>query len=51
MFLEKYPHLNNYKNRGIIYKMCEIVVMSMPEYIETPNYYINFIKSSIEQIE
>lgn len=47
MFLQKYPHLNNYKSKPIIYDLCNITVTCMPQYINNLSYYINFIESSI----
>lgn len=49
MFMTKYPHLNNFKNREIIYNICKIAVISIPGH-DDPYYYINFIESSIEMI-
>ena len=47
-FLNKYPHLDNFKNKKIIYQMCYIAVTTMPEHINEPIFYLNFIESSIK---
>jgi hypothetical protein len=49
-FLEKFPHLNNYKNKNIIYSMFKIAITNMPEYIDKPIFYLNFVESSILQL-
>lgn len=49
IFMTKYPHLDNFKNREIIYNICKIAVISIPGH-DDPYYYINFIESSIDTI-
>jgi hypothetical protein len=48
-FLNKFPHLDNYKNKSIIYSMFKIAVIQMPEHINNPIFYLNFVESSIQQ--
>ena len=50
-FLNKYSHLDNYKNRKIVYNLCKMAVKHMPENINNPSYYLNFIESSINLIK
>lgn len=49
IFMMKYPHLDNFKNREIIYNICKIAVISIPGH-DDPYYYLNFIESSINMI-
>jgi len=49
-FLEKYPHLDNYKNKHIIYSMFKMAIQNMPEHTSKPQFYLNFIESSISQL-
>jgi len=51
IFLNKYEHLNNYKNKKIILNMCIIVVNSMPEHNIDLNFYLNFIESTINELK
>jgi len=46
-FLLKHEHLDNYKNRNIIFELCKMAVNNIPEHISNPNFYLNFIESSI----
>ena len=47
IFLLKHEHLDNYKNRNIIFELCKMAVNNIPEHISNPNFYLNFIESSI----
>jgi hypothetical protein len=49
-FLLKHEHLDNYKNRNIIFELCKMAVNNMPEHISNPNFYLNFIESSINMM-
>lgn len=49
IFMMKYPHLDNFKNREIIYNICKIAFICIPGHTD-PYYYINFIESSINMI-
>jgi hypothetical protein len=51
IFLSKYPHLDNFKNRKIIHNICNIAVLCMPNHMDNPMYYLNFIESSIKIIK
>jgi hypothetical protein len=50
MFMTKYSHLDNFKNKEIVYEICKITVRQMPEHVSNPKYYLNFIEDSIKQI-
>jgi hypothetical protein len=49
-FLNKFPHLDNFKNRQIIHSMFKMAVTHMPEYVDKPIFYLNFVESSIKQL-
>ncbi len=49
-FLENYPHLNNYKNKKIIYELCKILVVQMPEHKSNQSFYLNLLDSTIKDI-
>jgi len=51
MFLElsKYNHLDNSKNKKLIYELCEILVKQLPNNKET--FYINILESTIDDIK
>jgi hypothetical protein len=49
-FLNKYHHLDNYKNKRIIYSMFKMAILHMPEHVSKPIFYLNFIESSINDI-
>jgi fructosamine-3-kinase len=49
-FLENYPHLNNYKNKKIIYELCNILVVQMPEHKSNQSFYLNLLDSTIKDI-
>jgi hypothetical protein len=49
-FLNKFPHLDNYKNKSIIYSMFKIAVLQMPDHKDSPVFYLNFVESSIKQL-
>ncbi len=49
-FLENYPHLNNYKNKKIIYELCKILVVQMPEHKSNQLFYLNLLDSTIKDI-
>ena len=51
IFMNKYKHLNNDKNKEIIYNLCSIAVNKMPQYRCNPEFYLNFIESSIQNIK
>ena len=50
LFLEKYHHLDNEKNKEIIYKLCDMLVKQMPEHKNNKLFYINFLESTIKDI-
>ncbi len=47
MFLNKYIHLDNRVNRMMIFELCKMSVESMPEHLNKPLIYLNFLESSI----
>jgi len=49
-FLDKFPHLDNYKNKQIIYKLCKILVEEIPDQKPNPVFYINLLESTIKDI-
>ncbi len=49
-FLDKYPHLDNYKNKEIIYKLFNLLVEQMPTYKDNYIFYINLLESLIKDI-
>lgn len=49
-FFSKYNHLENFKNRSIIEKMCAMAIYSIPSKILDIEYYMNFLESSINQL-
>jgi len=49
MFLEKYKHLDNSKNKKLIYELCEILVKQLPNHKES--FYINILESTIDDIK
>lgn len=51
LFLDKHVHLDNFRNRAIILKLCTMAVNSMPEHIANPIFYLNFIESSINHLK
>jgi hypothetical protein len=51
IFMTKYKHLDNDKNKNIIYNLCSIAVTKMPQYRYNPKFYLNFIESSIQNIK
>lgn len=51
IFLNKHTHLDNFRNRAIILKLCTMSVNSMPEHISNPIFYLNFIESSINHLK
>ena len=50
MFFNKYEHLDNYKNKKIIYELCKILVDKIPEFANNPIAYLNTLESSIKEI-
>lgn len=50
IFIRKYSHLDNTKNKKLIYEMCKMTINSMPEHLEKPQIYLNFMESSIKDI-
>lgn len=50
-FIEKYKHLDNSKNKKIIYKLCRILVEQIPEFRNNPKLYINTLESSIKELK
>ena len=49
-FLNKYPHLDNFKNKKIIYYLCEMLVKQLPTHKDNQMFYINLLESSIKEI-
>lgn len=49
-FLDKYPHLDNYKNKEIIYKLLNMLVEQLPTYKDNYIFYINLLESLIKDI-
>jgi len=49
-FLDKYPHLDNYKNKKIIYELCKILVDQVPEQKSNQSFYLNLLESAIKDI-
>ena len=49
-FLIKFPHLDNYKNKQIIYKLCKILVEEIPNQKSNQLFYINLLESTIKDI-
>jgi len=49
-FLNKFPHLDNYKNKPIIRSMFKMAISNIPEQINNPIFYLNFVESSISQL-
>jgi len=46
-FLSKHENLNNQNSKKIIYNMCKILIMSNPQFIDNPIFYVNLMESSI----
>ena len=51
LFLNKHKHLDNFRNREIILKLCTMSINSIPENISNPIFYLNFIESSINHLK
>ena len=49
-FLSKYPHLDNFKNKEIIYNLCYMLVKELPTHKENQIFYINLLESLIKDI-
>ena len=49
-FLDNYKHLDNYKNKKIIYELCKILVTQMPEHKLNQTFYLNVLDSTIKDI-
>ncbi len=50
IFLSKYEHLDNFKNKKIIYSMCEILVNQIPDKVDNPQFFMNLLESLISDI-
>jgi hypothetical protein len=49
-FLDRYPHLDNFKNKEIIYKLCYMLVKQLPSHKDNQIFYINLLENLIKDI-
>ena len=49
-FLEKYEHLNNFKNKPLVKNICKIVIKFIGKKDQDIEYYLNFIESTIKEM-
>ena len=49
-FLEKYEHLNNFKNKSLIKNICKMAIKFIDKKDHDIEYYINFIESTIKEM-
>lgn len=49
-FLEKYDHLNNFKNKQLIKNICKLAFQFIGKKEQNIEYYLNFIESTIKEI-
>lgn len=49
-FLEKYDHLNNFKNKPLIKNICKMAIEYIGKKDIDINYYLNFIESTIKEM-
>ena len=49
-FLDRYPHLDNFKNKEIIYELCKMLVEQLPSHKDNQVFYINLLENLIKDI-
>ena len=49
-FLEKYEHLNNFKNKPLVKNICKMVIKFIGKKDQDIEYYLNFIESTIKEM-